>query len=149
MINQSEDSTHVIIWPIIRQYTCLWPIIRQYTCHLTNQKRAHLSFDQSEDSTLVIWPIRRQNSNTGPIPGPESGSSMVGLVCPRCRVVCRGPDNLKSHLVTCAGPDTRAPDQRRDHHRSVPVQSVAPAMRQRGGSTSELEKLENFLFVST
>ena len=78
--------------------------------------------------------------------GEEAGSNMVGLVCPRCRAICYGPDNLKAHMVTCAGGDTNRGGvggnmvtggaaghmgDRRDQ-RPVPVQSVAPAMR-RGG----------------
>ena len=82
--------------------------------------------------------------------GEEAGSNMVGLVCPRCRAICYGPDNLKSHMVTCAGgrggvtqetANSRR-DQRPHSHSpgvgdnirggAVPVQSVAPAMR-RGG----------------
>jgi len=46
-------------------------------------------------------------------------STMVGLVCPKCRQMCRGVAALKSHMAVC-------PEQQR------PVGQVAPAQRTRG-----------------
>jgi len=52
---------------------------------------------------------------------PEAGptSTMVGLVCPKCRQMCRGVAALKTHMAVC-------PEQQR------PVGQVAPAQRTRG-----------------
>ena len=90
--------------------------------------------------------------------GEEAGSNMVGLVCPWCRAICYGPDNLKAHMVTCAGGrggvTQETANSRRDHRPhghspgvgdnirgAVPVQSVAPAMR-RGGHGQQVRDID-------
>ena len=58
------------------------------------------------------------------------GSTMVGLVCPKCRQMCRGVAALKSHMAVC-------PEQQR------PVGQVAPAQRTRGMSNKP-QGVQNF-----
>jgi len=53
---------------------------------------------------------------------PESGPTMVGLVCPKCRTMCRGVAALKAHMAVC-------PEQQIQNR---PVGQVAPAQRTRG-----------------
>ena len=58
-------------------------------------------------------------------PLPPGSHQPVGLVCPRCRYICRdGPDGLRAHQAVC-GQEER------------PVLQVAPS-RQRGGSQASL-----------
>eukprot|EP00092_Neocalanus_flemingeri_P000391 GFUD01000415.1.p1 GENE.GFUD01000415.1~~GFUD01000415.1.p1 ORF type:complete len:486 (+),score=152.93 GFUD01000415.1:91-1458(+) len=75
---------------------------------------------------------------------PESGPTMVGLVCPKCRTMCRGVAALKTHMAVCPEQqmqceicDATLQNQRaldahmkKDHYR--PVGQVAPAQRSRG-----------------
>jgi len=75
---------------------------------------------------------------------PESGPTMVGLVCPKCRTMCRGVAALKAHMAVCPEQqiqcevcDATLQNQRaldahmkKDHYR--PVGQVAPAQRTRG-----------------
>jgi len=65
--------------------------------------------DLHQDEDEVMAEGKRYRS-----PAPEP-SSMVGLVCPRCRTICRGTAELQACLASCG--------QKR------PVQTVAPAMR--------------------
>jgi len=74
--------------------------------------------------------------------GPTS--TMVGLVCPKCRQMCRGVVALKAHMAVCPEQqmqcevcDATLQNQRaldahmkKDHYR--PVGQVAPAQRTRG-----------------
>ena len=49
--------------------------------------------------------------------------SLVGLVCPRCRAICRGPADLQAHIATeCPHQTDHDGHMRRDQVR--PVQQV-------------------------
>jgi len=75
--------------------------------------------------------------------GPPS-STMVGLVCPKCRQMCRGVTALKSHMSVCPEQQVqcevcdatlsnkRALDSHMKNLHSRPVGQVAPAQRTRG-----------------
>lgn len=86
---------------------------------------------------------------------PESTSTMVGLVCPKCRQMCRGVAALKTHMAVCPEQqmqcevcDATLQNQRaldahmkKDHYR--PVGQVAPAQRTRG-MMSKPQGVQNF-----
>jgi len=78
-----------------------------------------------------------------PLP-QDSGSTMVGLVCPKCRTMCRGVAALKAHMNVCPEQqiqcevcdgtfqNQRALDAHMKKDHSRPVGQVAPAQRSRG-----------------
>jgi len=88
---------------------------------------------------------------------PEAGPTMVGLVCPKCRTMCRGVAALKAHMAVCpeqqlacevcdaSFQNQRALDvhMKKDHYR--PVGQVAPAQRERTrGMINKQPGVQNF-----
>jgi len=85
--------------------------------------------------------------------GQDGGSTMVGLVCPKCRQMCRGVAALKSHMAVCEQQiqcevceatlqNQRALDAHMKNHHSRPVGQVAPA--QRRGMMNKPQGVQSF-----
>jgi len=105
-------------------------------------KRPRLIQEQEKETFLEDG--EDSNENYQPFGAPK----VVGLVCPRCRKICKGPTNLKAHMATCGveepyesvspnmsprqKPHEQVQGVRRDHGQSRPMQHVAPAPRGRG-----------------
>jgi len=86
-----------------------------------------------------------EDGNDNYQPFGETQPQMVGLRCPRCRIICRGPTKLKAHLSTCGveeqyepaspnmsprpKPHEQVQGARRDQVQARPMQHVAPAQR--------------------
>ena len=77
--------------------------------------------DEATDTNDNIETEEDKSSSYQPF--AEAGSNMVGLVCPRCRAICRGPEDLKAHMATeCPHLQDHDGLMRRDQAR--PVQQV-------------------------
>ena len=80
------------------------------------------NIETEEDKSSSYQPFAEDKSRSYQ-PFAEAGSAMVGLVCPRCRAICRGPEDLKAHMATeCPHLQDHDGLMRREQNR--PVQQV-------------------------